>query len=83
MNDAASIIQPIRRNDPSEVLLTQTTACRILGVSAPTLTRWIMRAELRGIPSPFAELAAPSTRKYTTASRLRVWYERVSEVKAA
>lgn len=72
-----------RRNDGAEVLLNLTTACRIIGVSAPTLKNWILRGEVRGIPSPFAELDAPSTRKYTTAQRLREWYARVSEVRAA
>jgi predicted site-specific integrase-resolvase len=80
---ATTTFQTLRRAEGAEVLLNITTACRIIGVSTPTLKTWILKGELRGIPSPFAELDAPSTRKYTTASRLREWYGRVSEVKAA
>jgi predicted site-specific integrase-resolvase len=79
---AADDSNSIHRN-AGPVLLNMTTACRIIGVSTPTLARWILKGQLRGIPSPFAELAAPSTRKYTTPQRLREWFARVSEVKAA
>jgi hypothetical protein len=78
----ATTFPSIFRND-TEVLLNLTTAAKIIGVSTPTLKLWILKGEVRGIPSPFAELAAPSTRRYTTPQRLREWFRLVSEQRAA
>jgi hypothetical protein len=78
-NDSA----PPTNHNAGPVLLNLTTAAKIIGVSTPTLKLWILKGEVRGIPSPFAELAAPSTRRYTTPQRLREWFRLVSEQRAA